>query len=98
MAATKLILAVVPSMTTPGRTYVIDATEDGEVRCGCPAWQYHGKPCKHLRALADRLCASWPLTRGAAIDLWPRPALNGRPTVDPMVIDRSGRFALLEVD
>lgn len=98
MPATKLILAVVPSMTVVGRTYVVDATEDGEVRCGCPAWRYREKPCKHLRTLAARLHAPWPLTRGAALDLWPRPPLTGAPAVDSAAVERGGRFALLEVD
>lgn len=101
MASTKLVLAVVDSMTSYGRTYTVDATEDGEVRCSCPAWQYRDKPCKHLVALASRLGASWPLARPpVAADLWPRVPRttaivdpNGMPS-DPFAL----RVNLIEVD
>jgi hypothetical protein len=62
-------LATVPSLTSPGKVYEIRLGKDGRTYCTCKAWQYgRGKPCKHLRALAERpqSMLSWLVTRNLA--------------------------------
>lgn len=50
-----IFLKAIASHTYEDVTYKLTVTENGNVRCSCPAYRFgKGKPCKHIKQWASR--------------------------------------------
>jgi len=52
----------VASRSKPGRNYLLECGEAGDVTCSCPGFEFRGQ-CAHARELEARLVASAPLPK-----------------------------------